>query len=108
MGTYDPDVNHFDYPSNTATIKTFDSPFDGTSDAGGVWLTNDDFAVGTYYTATCHQHGNETGSGGWTQSGPKKPDYDVLTGLQVPGTGDINCTGGSQLGDGVYGDGIVP
>ena len=95
-GTYDPDVNHL-Y-----------APFDGLTDEGGIWLTNDSLVKGTYYTGACHQHGNETASGNWQQSGPKKPDYDVVTGLPVAGTGDPQCTGGSQLLDGVYGDNVYP
>jgi hypothetical protein len=95
-GTYDPDVNHL-Y-----------TPFDGLSDEGGIWLTNDNFASGTFYTGTCHQNANESTSGNFQQSGPKKPDYDVVTGQAVPLTGDVECTGGSQLLDGKYGDGIFP
>jgi hypothetical protein len=96
VGTYQPDVNHL-Y-----------APFDGVSDEGGLWLTNDNFTKGTYYTGTCHQHASETTSGNFQQTGPKLPDYDVVTGKAVAGTGDVQCTGGSQLLDGVYGDGIFP
>ena len=95
--TYDPDVTHY-----------FSAPFDGLSDEGGVWLTDNNFAKGTIYSGTCHQHANETTSGNFQQTGPKKPDYDVVTGQPVAGTGDPECTGGTQLLDGVYGDNIYP
>lgn len=110
--TYDPDVNHFDYPSNDATTKTFDSPFDGLKDEGGLWLTRNIFAPGTNYTGTCHQHGREQVQNDklvWKQSGPKKPNY-LSPGLPDPTTGDPTCTGGAQIYDGTdYNlDGILP
>jgi hypothetical protein len=96
-GTYNPDVNHL-Y-----------APFNGVSDEGGIWLTNDSLTPGTLYTGTCHQHGYEkANNGAWTQTGPNSPSYDVVTGAPVAGTGDVQCTGGSQLLDGVYGDNIFP
>jgi hypothetical protein len=112
---YDPDVDHFDYPSNTATTKTFDSPFDGTSDGGGIWLTRNSFVLGNYFTGTCHQHGREQVTGNpnkpleFKQSGPKKPTY-LSPGVPDPTTGDSTCTGGAQIYDGTdYNlDGILP
>ena len=111
---YDPDTNHFDYPSNDSQNKTFDSPFDGLSDEGGLWLTN--LTKGSFFTGTCHQHGGEKVTGGknnatlsWEQTGPKKPDY-LSPGVPNPSTGDPVCTGGAQIYDGIEynSDGILP
>jgi len=108
---YNPDEAHIFPPFNGGVDATGNpckrDGTDPTCDAGGIWLTNNVFVDGNFYTATCHQHGNEKG-GSFKQSGPLKPDYDVVTGKAVPGTGDVECTGGSQLLDGVYGDGIFP
>jgi len=89
--TYTPDINHIVAPQ-TGNVDGGDD-----DDLGGLVLV----APYIYYTGTCHQHGRENGSGTFQQLGPKTPTYNT-DGTIVPLTGDIKCTGGSQLLDGTY------